>query len=67
MVDSPVLTQHGMHGAARALQAKSALDGAYLVSGGLDDQGRTRYDVAGGLYDYDKRQLSLDASAQGPV
>ncbi|WP_448678049.1 TonB-dependent siderophore receptor [Delftia acidovorans] len=53
--------------AARALQAKSALDGAYLVSGGLDEQGRTRYDVAGGLYDYDKRQLSLDASAQGPV
>lgn len=53
--------------AARALQAKSALDGAYLVSGDLTAQGINRYDVAGGVYDYDKRQLSLDASAQGPV
>ncbi|WP_027017098.1 TonB-dependent siderophore receptor [Comamonas composti] len=53
--------------AARALQATSALDGAYLVYGGIDHQGRTLYDVAGGPYDYDKKQLSLDASAQGPV
>lgn len=52
---------------ARTVHGRSALDGAYFVNGSYDSAGRMAYDVMGGRYDYDKKQLSLDASAQGPV
>lgn len=51
--------------AARSVNAKSALDGAYFVS--YDAQGNIPYDVMGGRYDYDKKPQSFDVSAQGPV
>ena len=53
--------------AARSVNASSALDGAYFVSGSYDAQGNMLYDVMGGRYDYDKKQQSFDVSAQGPV
>lgn len=52
---------------ARMLRANSALVGAYFIGGAYDDAGRMNYDVTGGEYTYRKDQLSLDASAQGPV
>ncbi|MBR8657816.1 TonB-dependent receptor, partial [Achromobacter sp. Marseille-Q0513] len=51
---------------ARAVQGKSALDGAYFVSGDYAP-GANLYDVMGGRYDYDKKQQSFDVSAQGPI
>lgn len=52
--------------AGRVLHANSELNGTYLVGGDFDNQGAAIYDVMGGFYQYDKRQVSLDASAQGP-
>ncbi|MDH2053004.1 TonB-dependent siderophore receptor [Achromobacter marplatensis] len=53
--------------AARGVNGKSSLDGAYFVSGDYDAQGGIVYDVMGGRYDYDKKQRSFDVSAQGPI
>lgn len=52
---------------SRVVHANSALAGAYFVGGMYDSAGRINYDVMGGEYTYDKDQVSVDASAQGPV
>lgn len=52
---------------SRVVHANSALAGAYFVGGAYDSAGGMSYDVMGGEYNYDKDQVSLDISAQGPV
>lgn len=52
--------------AARGVNGKSSLDGAYFVASDSGLSGNV-YDVMGGRYDYDKKQRSFDLSAQGPI
>ncbi len=51
----------------RLFNQSSTLDGTFFTGARYDASGNPAYDVMGGYYEYDKKQISLDASVQGPV